>query len=202
MTCIFFLDAFKNFPLVIQKWPRVSLIIPDRNSPLAPFQKVAFNYILDDCYCFTWKQLLKNSWTCLKLFPTHNHSQSRPSCLVRACSYDTRGTLLSSTLRPLTLVSLPTRSSLGSALCLGPCDLCFSEAGCPIFCWTSTLFVILLLIPVPKNSWKQAYRRQGQVSCLRSFSSRTKIQMLLGAKLPENIYMVNGVSSFWFTCVH
>lgn len=117
--------------MLFKNGPGISLIISDRNSPLTPFQKVVFNYILDDCYCFSLKQLLRNNWTCLKLFPTHNHSQSRHHCLGGACSCDARCTLLSSTLRSLTLVTLSTQSYLGSAFCLGPCDLCFSEEAAP-----------------------------------------------------------------------
>lgn len=73
-------------------------------------------------------------------------------------------------------------------LCLGPCNPCFSEAGCLHSAGGATLFAIFFLVPAPKSSWKLAPGRQSQVYCLRTFLFRLRIQTLLRVNFHE--YMV------------
>lgn len=89
------------------------------------------------------------------------HSQSKHSCLWRACSHGPSGSPFSSILTRLMLLSLSSRTYLGPDPLLRSLQPMLQWSRLPTFCWgggggAATLFAIFFLVPAPKSSWKLA----------------------------------------------
>lgn len=151
---------------------------------------MAFGYFFFNwCYCvICFDFFLRDSWDSLKLCPTHNLLTVNTLLSNEGLIGTPRGPLLSSSLQPLTLVTLPTHWYLSYA---SPLRLL-----CSMFPWSRLphiLFGVRLVCHLTLDSsaqhWiKQALRRQSQVYCPTSFLSSTRIQTLQRAKFPEYIY--------------